>query len=287
MSGVVLAAVPTPFTADGELDVPVARQVLALAASTVGGAFVAGTTGEFPALDDAERLTLFELALAEAGQDNVIAHIGAADAHRAARLAAAAAGLGARRLAAITPYYLPADAAELTAYYLRIREAAPSAQLYAYIFPERTGLTVPVAQFAALASDVGLAGAKLSGSAAADVAACAEALPDLRIYSGDDTDLGHTLACGGAGVISARAAAYGEVFAALAAAGPGSDEAARRQGDVDSIVAAGSSIGLVKAALRERGLRPMAARMTVGEPSPETAETIRLLVRRLAPNRTS
>lgn len=289
MTGVALAAVPTPFMADGELDIPIAKEVLALAGRTVGGAFVAGTTGEFPALDDAERLTLFELALAEIGPGNVIAHIGAPDAHRATRLAAAAASLGATRLAAITPYYLRADPDELTAYYLRIREAAPSAELYAYIFPERTGLTVPVAQFAALANRAGLAGAKLSGSAASDVAACAEALPGLRIYSGDDSDLARTLACGGAGVISARAAAYGEVFAALAtaalAAAPGSesDEVARRQSDVSAIVAAGSSIGLVKAALRERGLRPMAARMPVGEPSPETAETIRLLVRRLAP----
>ncbi len=67
---------------------------------------MAGTTGEFPALEDSERLSLIELALAEAGPDRVIAHVGAADARHCARLASAASARGATRLAAITPYYL-------------------------------------------------------------------------------------------------------------------------------------------------------------------------------------
>ena len=56
-------------------------------AGLVDGLFVAGTTGEFPALDDVERLSLIELALAEAGPDRVIAHVGAPDARHSARLA--------------------------------------------------------------------------------------------------------------------------------------------------------------------------------------------------------
>ena len=58
---------------------------------------MAGSTGEFPALDDAERLSLIELALDEAGPDRVIAHIGAPDARHSARLARAAVALGATR----------------------------------------------------------------------------------------------------------------------------------------------------------------------------------------------
>ena len=112
---------------------------------------MAGTTGEFPALEDAERLSLFELALAEAGPDRVIAHIGAPDARHAARLARAAVALGATRIAAITPYYLPARPDELAGHYRRIRDAAPGAELYAYIFPERTGLPVPPPLFAQVA----------------------------------------------------------------------------------------------------------------------------------------
>ena len=113
---VVFSAVPTLFGSDGELDLTANRALYAQLAGLVDGLFVAGTTGEFPALDDAERLSLFELALAAAGPDRVIAHIGAPDARHAARLAQAAIGLGATRLAAITPYYLPARPDELSAH---------------------------------------------------------------------------------------------------------------------------------------------------------------------------
>ena len=141
---------------------------------------MAGTTGEFPALEDEERLALFELALAEAGPDRVIAHIGAPDARHASRLAQAAAALGARRIAAITPYYLPARPDELATHYRRIRDAAPGPELYAYIFPERTGLHVPPPLFAQVAEAAGLAGAKVSGSAAAELAGYVAAAPGVR-----------------------------------------------------------------------------------------------------------
>ena len=287
MSDVVLAAVPTPFAADGSLDLAGARRYFGFIADRVDGLFVAGTTGEFPALDDNERLALVETAVEVAGPDRVIAHIGAPDAYRAARLARLAASLGVARIAAITPYYLAPSLDEVTSYYLRIREAAPSAGLYAYIFPERTGLAVTPPQFCELADEVGLAGAKFSGVAALNVAACAAARPALRIFSGDDSDLAATLRAGGAGIISARSAAFPEVFAALSAAlraeGAGPADVAARQADVTAIAALGASIGLVKEALRVRGFGPMAARMPVGVPDEATAARVAELVKSLTP----
>ena len=102
-AAVVFAAVPTLFSSDGELDLKANRVLYKHVAGLLDGLFVAGTTGEFPALDDSERLSLIELALAEAGPDRVIAHVGAPDARHASRLAQAAAALGAGRIAAITP----------------------------------------------------------------------------------------------------------------------------------------------------------------------------------------
>ena len=160
---------------------------------------VAGTTGEFPALEDDERLWLAEQALAEAGPDRVIVHIGAPDARHAARLARAAVALGARRIAAITPYYLPARPDELVTHYRRVREAAPDAELYAYIFPERTGLTVSPSLLADAARAAALAGAKISGSASADLAGYVAAAPGLRIFSGNDADPWATTRAGGDG----------------------------------------------------------------------------------------
>jgi 4-hydroxy-tetrahydrodipicolinate synthase len=298
VADVVLAAVPTPFAADGSVDLACARRLYEFLAGRVDGLLVAGTTGEFPALDEDERLVLIDTAIDVLGPDRIIAHIGAPDAYRAVRLAREASLLGASRIAAITPYYLAASPAEVTEYYLRIREAAPEPGLYAYIFPERTGLTVAPQQFCELADAVGLAGAKFSGVAARNVAECAAARPGLRIFSGDDTDLAATLRAGGAGIISARTSAFPEVFSGLSAAiaaaagGAGSDgdhdgdhdgEVAARQADVAAIASLGQSIGLVKEALRVRGFGPMAARMAVAEPDAATAARVAELVKSLAP----
>ena len=264
---VVLSAVPTLFSPEGELDPGANRALYKLVAGLVDGLFVAGTTGEFPALEDAERLWLFELALAEAGPDRVIAHIGAPDARHAARLARAAAGLGATRIAAITPYYLPARPDELAAHYRRIRDAAPGPELYAYIFPERTGLHVPPPLFAEVADAAGLAGAKTSGSAAADLAGYVAAAPGLRIFSGNDTDPWATMRAGGAGVISGRSSAYPELYAAL-----GQDPAEQER--LDRVVALGASIGRVKYALQLRGRGGTTARMTVDPPDASLSAAI-------------
>jgi 4-hydroxy-tetrahydrodipicolinate synthase len=282
---VVFAAVPTPFDSGGELDLATARRIFTLAASRLDGLFVAGTTGEFPALDDAERLALIELALEIAGTERVIAHIGAPDARRAARLAAAAASLGASRVAAVTPYYSAPTPDELRSYYLGVRDAVPAAGLYAYIYPERSGVTVPVDVFSSLASAAGFAGAKLSGSAAAGVGTFAAACPGLAIYSGEDSDLGGVLRAGGAGIISARSAVFPEVYGALAAALAAGDAAAvaRHEADVESIVSLGASLGRFKEVLRRRGLGPGTARMPGNDPDAATSARIGEVVKALCP----
>jgi len=269
---VVFSAVPTLFSSDGEVDPGANRAMYKFVAGLLDGLFVAGTTGEFPALEDAERLSLIELALDEAGPDRVIAHIGAPDARHSARLASAAAELGATRLAAITPYYLPARPDEVGDHYRRIRDAAPDLELYAYIFPERTGLRVPPPVFAAVASAADLAGAKFSGSAAAELAGYVAAAPGLKLFSGDDSNPGATMRAGGAGVISGRSSAYPEVYAALRVGDP--ESAARHQLVLDRIVALGASIGRLKYALQLRGLGGTTARMTVDPPDASLAAAI-------------
>jgi 4-hydroxy-tetrahydrodipicolinate synthase len=278
-SVIVFSAVPTLFTGDGEIDLDANRALYKLVAGLVDGLFVAGTTGEFPALDDAERLSLFELALAEAGPDRVIAHVGAPDARHASRLARATAALGIPRVAAITPYYLPARDDELAAHYCRIHDAAPDLELYAYLFTERTSLRVPPPLLARVAAAAGLAGAKISGSSAADLGGYVAAAPGLRIFSGDDSNPAATMRAGGAGLVSGRSAAYPELYAALVAAldggrGDDGDAAARHQAALDRIVALGASIGRLKHALHLRGIGGTTARMTVDPPSPQAAAAI-------------
>jgi 4-hydroxy-tetrahydrodipicolinate synthase len=264
---VVLAAVPTLFGPDGELDRDANRALYKLIGGLLDGMLVAGTTGEFPALEDTERLWLIEQALAEAGPDRVIAHIGAPDARHAARLARAAVALGARRIAAITPYYLPARPDELVTHYRSVREAAPETELYAYIFPERTGLSVSPSLLAEAAQAASLAGAKLSGSASAGLAEYVAAAPGLRMFSGNDADPWAVTRAGGEGVISGRSSGYPELYAALV-----KDPALQER--LDRIVALGASVGRIKHALAARGLAGTTARMTVDPPDPQVAAAI-------------
>jgi dihydrodipicolinate synthase/N-acetylneuraminate lyase len=280
----VITAVTTPFTPDGDLDLTAARRLYRFAADTTGQLLVAGTTGEFPALSAGERLLLIETALEEAGAQGVIAHIGAADAHGAARLAKAAVAAGCRRLAALTPYYLPATEGELREYFCRVREAAGQAQLYGYLFPERSGLVVEPEQYAELISSCALTGVKLSGAASARVADFVAAAPDgFEVYSGNDRELAAVLAAGGAGTVSGCSAALPEPFLKLAeAVRQGEVEAAATgaiQDRVNRVVdALGPSIGRIKCAQHLRGLPAGHSRMTVADPDADVESAIKALV---------
>ena len=212
---VVFSAVPTLFGAAGELDLAANRALYEFVAGLVDGLFVAGTTGEFPALDDAERLSLFELALAEAGPDRVIAHIGAPDARHAARLAQAAAALGAdppRRDHALLPARAPRRAERPLPAHPGRRARSRALRLY-FSRTDRAARATPAVCPGGGRGRAG--GAKVSGSAAADLADYVAAAPGLAIFSGNDADPAATMRAGGAGVISGRSSAYPEVYAAL------------------------------------------------------------------------
>ncbi|WP_425827905.1 dihydrodipicolinate synthase family protein [Streptomyces fractus] len=279
----VITPLTTPFTPTGAVDLAAARELFHFTAATTGQLMIAGTTGEFPALDRTERLQLLELALETAGPQAVMAHTGAPDAHTAVALTRDAVAAGATRIAALTPYYFAADESELLDYFRRVREAAGDAELYAYLFPERSGITVDPELFARLAADCGFAGVKLSGSPSTEVAAYRSALPaDFTVYSGNDALLTTVLDEGGAGVISGCSGALPEPFLELAAAhraGAPADELARLQDRVDRVVALlGPSTGRIKHALTARGLPAGTARMTVGHPDERTAAEIEKLV---------
>lgn len=281
----VIAAAATPFTDTGDMDIAAARRLYHLLTDVTDGVLVAGTTGEFPALDDGERLTLLEAALDVLGPDRVIAHVGAADARHTRKLASEAVAVGARRLAAITPYYLPATVDEITAHYTHVADGCGAAELYAYLYPERTGLTVTAGQLAQVAAASGLAGAKLSGSAGtavADYVAAANA--DFRIFTGSDEAVPAAAAAGAAGVISGMSTAYPEVFWSLADALADGDQqrtdAAQRA--IDRIVATGRDIGHLKYALAARGVTGTAARMAVGTVDADGAAAVAALVGELA-----
>ena len=279
----LIPAVPVPFDAGGELDdkglEPLYRF---LHDAGVDGVFVSGTTGEFPALDDAERDVVLTEALAVFGPDGVYAHVGAASARQAERLAARAVALGATQLAAITPYYLPAGPAALRDHYRRVADAAGDARLFVYLYAPRTTTTVTPEQLAELAAIPGVTGAKISGEPTDRVAEYLRAAPeDFEVYSGNDVEFGAVVRAGANGAVSGVSSAFPEPFVALRDALARGDEAAAaaaQAGVEQAVGAVGGNVALIKAALARRGLPGGPTRMALDPPTPAQLDAIEAVV---------
>lgn len=284
----LISAVPVPFDADGDLDEkglePLYRFLLD---AGVDGVFVCGTTGEFAALDDGEREVVLTEALAVFGPDRVYAHVGAASARQAERLATRAVALGARNLAAITPYYTPAGPRGLLDYYRRLDGVVGDAHLFVYHYPARTTTTVAPGQLAELAALPSVTGAKISGLPTAEVLEYVRAVPeDFAVFSGNDVEFGAFARAGGAGAVSGVSSAFPEPFVRLRDALRRGDEAAATgaQRNVEQAVAAvGGNVALIKAALERRGLPAGRPRVALDPPSPDRHDLVVAAVRDLAP----
>src|SRR3546814_4716037 len=76
---IIFTALPVAFQTDGALSIEGNTAILRkCAASGVDGAFVLGTTGEFPSLSEAERRTLTRISLDLLPDKRVVVHVGAA-----------------------------------------------------------------------------------------------------------------------------------------------------------------------------------------------------------------
>lgn len=282
----LVPAVPVPFTADGDLDgAGLAPLYRSLDAAGVDGVFTAGTTGEFTALDDAERETVLTEALAVFGPERVYHHVGAASARHAERLTARAVALGARNLAAITPFYLPAGPRALLDYYRRLDAVAGGARLFVYLYAARTTTTVTPAQLAELAEIPSVAGAKISGEPTSRVLEYVRAAPGLVVYSGNDIEFGDVVRAGVAGGVSGVSSVFPKPFVALADALRRGDEqaAAAAQDRVKQAVhaVAGADIALIKAGLDLQGLPAGPPRVALDPPSPAQLDILRAAVEEL------
>lgn len=286
-SAALVSAVPVPFTADGGLnDAGLQPLYRSLDAAGVDGVFTAGTTGEFTALDDAEREIVLTEALAVFGPERVYAHVGAASARHAERLTTRAVALGARNLAAITPYYLPAGPRALIDYYRRLDAVAGGARLFVYLYAARTTTTVTPAQLADLAEIPSVAGAKISGEPTARVLEYVRAAPEgFAVYSGNDIEFGDFVRAGGTGGVSGVSSVFPRPFVALADALRRDDEqaAAAAQDRVKRAVeaVAGADIALIKAGLALRGLPAGLPRVALDPPLPAQLDTLRAAIEEL------
>jgi 4-hydroxy-tetrahydrodipicolinate synthase len=200
--GRVVTAMVTPFDAGGALDLDGAA-VLARWLQEQGneGLVVAGTTGEAPALTDAEKLDLWA-AVVEAVTIPVVAGSGSNDTRHSVHLTAEASKLGVAGILAVCPYYNRPSQAGIAAHLSAIAEATTLPVVF-YDIPIRTGRKIATNTLVRLAREhdnvVGLKDAAANPGETARVVT--EAPPGYEVYSGDDSMTLPLLAVGAVGVI--------------------------------------------------------------------------------------
>ncbi|HOU13824.1 MAG TPA: dihydrodipicolinate synthase family protein [Anaerolineae bacterium] len=132
-------ALITPATAEGEVNVPVLRDLTAhLLNKGIGGLYVCGTTGEGMFMSVAERQLVAETVIDEVnGRTPVIVHVGSIATRDAVILARHARDVGADGVASILPLF-GAGLASTYLHYETIAAAVPELPFYPYLFGGQT-----------------------------------------------------------------------------------------------------------------------------------------------------
>jgi 4-hydroxy-tetrahydrodipicolinate synthase len=204
--GRILTAMVTPFAADGSLDIDAARALARhLVAQGNEGLVLAGTTGEAPTLDDAEKLALFEAVLEEIGGDaHIVANTGTYDTAHSASLTRQAAALGVHGFLAVTPYYNKPPMEGVRRHFGAIADAAGDLPLILYNIPQRVIVNVDPGSMAQVAAQhANLVAVKQSTPDTAQARAIVES--GLALYAGNDDLVLPFLELGGCGGISVAA----------------------------------------------------------------------------------
>jgi 4-hydroxy-tetrahydrodipicolinate synthase len=258
----ILAAITTPFQADGEVDLDAfGAHVSWLGEAGLDGLFVAGTTGEGVLLADDEVEALVERAVAGAGAAGmrVIAQVGRPGTRATVALARRALAAGAHAVAAYVPWFYPLSEEQARAHFLALLEAAGGAPAFLYNIPPRT-VNDLAPQLASELARAGFAGMKDSTGDFARHEAYLDAVAgvEFELYTGSEPLLVRSVRAGSAGSINGLSNCLPEAFAALRSALAAGDEPEvdRLQAEITGlkaqVQAEGSTVAGVKRRVRER-----------------------------------
>ena len=222
-----LAALATPFTDDGGLDLDAVQEhVRWLADAGLDGVFVAGTTGEGVLLEHEEVVALVERARAQ-GSLRVIAQVGRPSTRATVALAERALAAGADAVAAYVPWFYPVTQVQLREHFLALLRAAGDAPAFMYNIPRRTVNDLEPALAGELAR-AGFAGMKDSTGDFGRHEAYLDAVGAdgaFALYTGSEPLVLRSVRAGAAGSITALANCAPELFVGLRDALASGDEA--------------------------------------------------------------
>ncbi len=162
----VIVPILTPLNGDETVDTASLRRLVNyLFEGGVHGIWAAGTTGEFAALDDKQKLLAIETVVDEvAGRLPVIGNISAPSTNLTVRLARAVQEWGLAGIAATPPYYYPCAQDEVTAHFRYIKEQS-GVPLWVYNIPVTVKTVVEPQTMATLAGEGTVVGVKDSSGA--------------------------------------------------------------------------------------------------------------------------
>ncbi len=212
----VLAAITTPFGADGSLDLDAFEaHVRWLEEAGLDGLFVGGTTGEGVLLEDSEVSALVERAASVAGSLRVIAQVGRPSTRATVALARRALSARAGGVAAYVPWFYPITQEQVRAHFLALLEAADGAPAFLYNIPPRT-VNDLAPELAGELARAGFAGMKDSTGDFDRHRAYLEAVPgSFEVYTGTEPLIVDSVAAGAAGSINGLSNCRPELFVAL------------------------------------------------------------------------
>lgn len=229
--GRVLTAMITPFTHEGTVDHErMWRLARHLADHGSDGLVVTGTTGESPTLSTDEKVALYRTVVeAVENRDTiVVAGTGTYDTAESVELSQRAAEAGVDGVMAVTPYYSKPGQEGLVRHFTAIADATELPMLV-YNIPGRTGRLIEVPTLARLAEHPRIVATKDAVMDIDFTSQTVSRVPDLAVYSGQDSYTLAMMAVGAVGVVSVISHLAGdEVRAMVEAAGGGDLEEARR-----------------------------------------------------------
>lgn len=215
--GPVVTAMITPMRGDGSVDYAEAQRLAAwLCDRGSTGLVLAGTTGESPTLDDAEKVKLFS-AVVEAvrGRAKIIANTGGNNTRHSVELSKQAEACGVDALLVVGPYYNKPPQAGLIEHYSAIGDAV-GVPIMIYNIPSRTAVNILPQTIVTLSKHPRIVAVKESSGDLMQIGELIAALPKtFDVYSGDDHLTLPILAIGGRGVVSVISHVAGDDVAAM------------------------------------------------------------------------
>ena len=223
--GQILTAMITPFTETGQVDYEkVWRLARHLTDHGSDGLVVTGTTGESPTLAADEKIAIYRTVVESVtGRDvRVIAGTGTYDTAESAHLSRRAAEAGVHGLLAVTPYYSRPSQEGLIAHFTAIADAT-DLPVMLYNIPGRTARRIDVETLKQLSDHPRIRAVK---DAVMDIdftsQTCHE-VPELAVYSGQDSYTWPMMAVGAIGVVSVISHLAGDAVAAMVKAAAAGD----------------------------------------------------------------